>query len=279
MLSAMLFPLRDVPAAGNTPAALKQLHRLGMTNAQAQETPVILITRPEASGRMFADQIAELIGNNHDIIQSPLLVIERFKSPPNLSDIKTLIFTSAHAVRAFVDLEKRRDFVCYVVGSATAEIAMLANFEPIDGGGHADALIEKIINDLPQTPCLYVRGEHVSSDLAGMLNAAGITTHQVTLYGQSVSPLNLEARDALNSKKPVLLPLFSARSAQLFFEQGIGSAPLHVIAMSEAVAANVPRAKVKSIRIARQPNKDGMLDALLSLWNAANQLEGQGGAQ
>lgn len=250
-----------------------------MTNTQAHKKPVILVTRPEESGRRFSQQIKHQLGDDVDVLVSPVLEIETYSTLPDLTKSKTLIFTSVHAVRGFTKLTKRREFACYVVGSSTAKVAKDAGFDAIDGGGQATALVEKIKMDAPPTPYLYLRGEHVSSDVAGSLNAEGMQTEQATLYSQVTVPLSEKAMKLLRKKRPVLLPLFSARSAQLFFEQGIGRAPLHVVAMSEAVAEKVPRAKVKSIRIASKPDIEAMLSGLQALWSAANQLEGGDPAQ
>jgi uroporphyrinogen-III synthase len=73
------------------------------------------------------------------------------------------------------------------------------------------------------------------------------------------------ARAALAGTRPVIAPLFSPRSAQLFAAiDGALTAPaLHLVAISPACAAALP--PPLSATIAETPDSGGMLRALLAV--------------
>lgn len=239
----------------------------------------ILITRPAASAAGFVQALKQRVGPHCDIVVSPLLRIEPIDCDLDLATARTLIFTSVHSVEAFSRLSKTRDRTCYTVGPATAKAAQNAGFAPITGGGTGLALVDRIQADAPPSPCLYLRGDHVAFDIANALNKAGIETHSHVIYHQVAQPLSTPAERLLNGKRRVILPIFSPRSAEIFFEQGPFGVPLHVVALSENVAQRVPDSMVTSCVTAQQPDQPSMLNAISDLWLSANRLEGRDPAQ
>ena len=104
-------------------------------------------------------------------------------------------------------------------------------------------------------------------DLTILLNSARIETVSAVVYAQKPEPLTPDAVMILHRQNPVIAPLFSPRTGQLLAQEyrRIGAtAPLHVVAISEAVAAEMPMAKVL---VAKRPDAATMLDAL-ALWLA-----------
>jgi len=237
--------------------------------------PGLLITRPDASAHSFARMVQEQLGDDLDSIVSPILSISPLQVTLDISRYPTLIFTSAHAVRALSTQTKRRDFTCYSVGRATLACAAAEGFDAQDGGGTANALARRIISDQPRTPCLYLRGEHIAQDLAKELCSAGIETHEAVIYRQEETALTVEAQRLLSSGRPVLLPLFSARSARLFFDRYEAAGPIDCVAMSQNVAAEVPADRVRRLRICAHPTAEAMVAEIAYLLQATNQLEGR----
>ncbi|MEO1139047.1 MAG: uroporphyrinogen-III synthase [Pseudomonadota bacterium] len=241
--------------------------------------PTILITRPQDAADRLAELLRARLGRDVTIVISPLMKIEARDEVPPLDRIKTLVFTSVHAVRAFAAMSKRRDFACYAVGDATARAAEDAGFAAITGPGTGADLVTQIAKSGPDTPCLYLRGEHVAYDVAKALNSAGIETCSAVVYRQTSLPLNALARDSLSGANMVIAPLFSPRSAKLFCDEIPPGRNVFFAAMSEAVARVIPSNRADRIDVAKCPDIDAMVDAIAALWSRANQLEGDGPAQ
>ena len=242
-------------------------------------TPLILITRPRESAEAFAADLRAKLGEAVAICIAPLLKIEHIDDVPDLAPVKTLIFTSAHAVESFATATPRRDFTCYTVGEATARVAATHGFDPIRGPGTGKSLAEKILQDAPPSPCLYLRGDHVAFDIADHLNAAGLPTQSAVLYRQVPVPLTPAAREMITSSGPIVAPVFSPRSARLLHDAIPVDIPLHVAAISEAAAKGVPSARLEKLMIADTPDKTAVLTCVATLWRNAIQLEGNSTAQ
>lgn len=155
------------------------------------------------------------------------------------------------------------------------ECATKEGFNAVDGGGTAESLAQRIIAERPCAPCLYLRGEHISQDVSKSLNLAGIDTYEEVIYQQNVTPLTEEALELLSSGRRIILPIFSARSAELFFTNHAAKGPLDVIAMSRNVAAKVPKESMREIRVSQRPDTEAMIDEIAQLLGDTNQLEGR----
>uniref|UniRef100_UPI0038B2B9DE uroporphyrinogen-III synthase n=1 Tax=Mangrovicoccus ximenensis TaxID=1911570 RepID=UPI0038B2B9DE len=110
---------------------------------------------------------------------------------------------------------------------------------------------------------MHLRGAHVSAPLAAPLRAAGLAVGEAVTYDQVPCPPVPEAAELLASPGPVLLPLFSARSARLLAPHLEGSrAELIVAAISPAVAAALPVQSAARLDVARRPDSGAVLDLL-----------------
>lgn len=237
----------------------------------------ILITRPAPADTTFADMLRRKLGDECTICTSPLIRIEVCANLPDLTGIRTLIFTSRHGVEAFAKLSERRDIPAYAVGEATGQAAQDIGLSVSIGEGDAERLIKQILADKPDRPCLHLRGEHVAAPLAEILTSAGLETHEAVIYLQKPCPLSDEAQQLLRQPGPVILPLFSPRSARLVFAQEKHpewQAPLHIVAMSQAVARQVPENRASSISIVSTLDATAMAQATERAWIKANRLEG-----
>ena len=281
---AAAFKSEDRQCRGHRPARC--------THGQAQVTPEeranncgecmpppVLITRPAAPSGTLVQDLQARLGPNCRIVLSPLLRIEPVSAHVDDHSIRTVIFTSAHAVTHYTSLTDRRDVTCYTVGPATAQVARNAGFAPISGKGTGQALVAQIKADMPPAPCLYLRGDHIAFDIAKALNAAGLETHSRVVYRQVPQPLTSQAQRLLSGSARVIVPLFSPRSAALFFAQGPFTAPLDIVAISENVTQLVSQAGRNVCVTASHPNQPAMLDAVYDLWVTANRLEGRDPAQ
>ena len=242
-------------------------------------TIAVLITRPERSGLALADQLRTRWGCGVEMVLSPIMRIEDTGATPELQQAKTLIFTSQHGVAAFVRQSDRRDLPCYAVGPATAEIARSEGFNVIATAGDAESLLAEVMAARPPSPCLHIRGDHAAGEVAQRLTAAGVLTTEAVLYRQTAQPLSNQAQECLRRETPVILPLYSPRSAELLFSELRATAPLYVAALSTNVAAQVPKGSVNSLSVAKRPEAEAMLEAMDGLLSEAKQLEGAKRAQ
>ena len=231
--------------------------------------PAILLTRPAAQSDRFAAALADrFVGVR--IILSPLLTLQPIH--PTLPDrIWTgVIFTSETAV-----LSARRiaadgcalPRLAFCVGDQTARTATAHGFDARSAQGDGLALLRLIQSHGITGPLLYLHGAEVRVDLTTLLNSAGIETVSAVVYAQTPEPLTPDAVMTLQCRDPVIAPLFSPRTGQILaqeYRRTGATAALHVVAISAAVAIDLPMAKVL---VAKRPDAAAMLDAL-ALWLA-----------
>lgn len=198
------------------------------------DLPLLLLTRPEAqSTRLLAELEAEA-GRKLPAMIAPVLRIERIGPEPELAEGVGVILTSANGARFAPDLARRNVFA---VGERTAEAARRK-------GGHialvaqdADALVTALCATPPAFSVVHLSGRHRRGQIAERLNEAGIETEVIEIYDQVAQPLSDQACAALEGAAPVLLPLFSPRSARLVATGIARPGPgLEAIALSAAVA-------------------------------------------
>jgi uroporphyrinogen-III synthase len=118
---------------------------------------------------------------------------------------------------------------------------------------------------MPPAPLLHIGGVHRRGDVAGRLGEAGIPTAEVDVYDQRRLPLSQDVQQALAGHVPVIVPLFSPRAAQQFASLAHGSAPLHLVTISEAVMAQTRELPTASRQVAGAPDAASMRDALANL--------------
>lgn len=206
-----------------------------------ERRPTLLLTRPESDSRRFAAMLPEFPS-----IISPILRIEPVEhDSAALLSAESLIFTSAHAI-PFSGPGQGRLALC--VGERTAEVARLAGFDVRVGNGSAEGLLP-LIKACP-APFIHPHGRHIAHKLP---------VPGVVVYEQIFQPLLEKAQHLLNDKSPMILPVFSPRSAQLLSAELRGAiAPLWLVAISEAVARNFHVPVIETI-IAKKPTSQAMV--------------------
>lgn len=240
--------------------------------------PVFLLTRPEDAARGFARQMAQALGPVQVMI-APLTGIEWADIAPDLHGIQALVFTSRNGVLAYQRLNLPTGLPAYCVGAATARAAGQAGLQPISADGDASALIALITATGKPGPLLHIRGAETRGDVAERLNRAGIDTKEATLYRQVTLPLPQQARALLQGNTPVVVPLFSPRSAVRFAAYAPFDAPLFLAAISPAVADKLHGLGARALVTAQTPDAAAMLQAVSGLNDAATRLEAGGDAK
>ncbi len=245
--------------AGNTAGMAKQ-----------SRPPCFLLTRPAAQSDRFAAMLQSRFGAV-TVIDSPLIAPVYLTPPLPAGPFSALIFTSEAGVEGY----RRRSAEgalavqnAFCVGDRTALAAREAGLTAVSAGGDAAALMALIADQAKPGQLLYLHGQDVRVDLAEVLRSAGIETVSAVVYRQDAQPLTPEARQALHQPDPLIVPLFSPRTARLF-AQALGAdpvfAPLDIVAMSPAVAAELDGLHARSLHIAHHPDAVAMLDAIARL--------------
>lgn len=213
--------------------------------------PILLMTRPGDDSERTAARIGA------DVIVAPILqIVPVDHDGAALARAPGLVFTSAHAV-ASAGPGRGRPAIC--VGERTGQVARDAGFAVIQGAGTADSLVPLI--EASPVPLVHPHGRHLAQRLA---------VPGIVVYDQRPQPLTARARAALMGARPVVVPVYSPRSARLLAGMAAGArAPLWVVAISDAAAAawTAPAARRA---VADQPSGRAM-DAAIRAMLAAEQ--------
>lgn len=221
----------------------------------------LLLTRPEAASRRFLTACEAARRGPVPAVLSPVMAIRpvevRLEEPP-----AALILTSENgAVRAGeLGLAPR---LAWCVGARTAAEARRAGLHAVEAGPDAEGLLAALLEARPAGPLLHLRGEHARGRLAERLRAAGIEARDAVAYRQEALAPEPEARAALSGRDPLVAPIFSPRSAALLAAWD-PRAPLHVVALSPAVAEAARALRPESLAVAGAPESEAMVTATLA---------------
>ncbi|NUB45308.1 uroporphyrinogen-III synthase [Fertoebacter nigrum] len=242
--------------------------------ARQSHVPPILLTRPAAQADRFAALLRARMGELA-IVTSPLLAPEFLATPLPAAPVTGLVFTSETGVAGFLRLPAAASLAglpVWCVGDQTARVARAAGLAARSASGDAAALLTAIVAAGGKGPLLHLCGQDTRGNLAARLTGAGISTTAVTVYAQRPQGLTPGAMALLHGPAPVVVPLFSPRTAALF-AAAAGTitplAPLWVVAFSPAVADAVPQQLSTRLRISAAPDAAAMAEAVAALIAAA----------
>jgi uroporphyrinogen-III synthase len=235
--------------------------------------PVVLLTRPQGQSARFAESL-------HARAPGMRIVTSALLEPVLLNPVlgggpwAAVILTSQTGAEVAGRIKAVLPDLAFCVGLKTGEAAREAGFTPIVSDGDAEALLALILSH-PKAPLLHLRGREARGDLARRLSASGLPAEEVVVYAQDPRPLTPEAVALLQGPAPVIVPLFSPRSAEILAAEChrvAATAPLILIAMSGAVAraADFPG---HPMQIVAHPDGTNMVEAVLAHWSQASALE------
>lgn len=232
-----------------------------------QSRPIVLLTRPLAQSQRFATEMADRFGAMGCVI-SPLMVLHFLAADPAPTS-DAVIFTSetgvAGATAAQLWPKGAAPRLAYCVGQRTMQAALAEGYQAMGAGGDWQDLVGLITDQQPKGPLTWACAAESPPHLQQALELAGYTLHRRDVYGQKAQPLSSQAHDVLSGMQPVLLPLFSPRSAQLFCTAATAPfAPLWIAALSPPVlsAFTLPLARHA---VADRPNSAALLTAIQEL--------------
>ena len=223
----------------------------------------VLLTRPESEAQHFAEALIRRFGAKVRPVIAPLMAVEFLTPVLPRGPFAAVVFTSSAGVEGAMRLTADLPRLAWCVGAKTAARAEAAGFHARSADGDAEALIAAILADPPRGRLLHLRGEATQGAVAERLTAAGTATEAAVVYRQTPQPLPPQARGLLRLEGPVIVPLFSPRSAALFADAaGDARADLHLVAMSAAVAVAARDLPPASLTLAARPDAGAMLDAI-----------------
>lgn len=160
--------------------------------------------------------------------------------------------------------------LAFCVGDRTAQAAGAAGFEARSAKGDATALVALVRASIQEGPLLHLCGEDSAGDIAGTLTKGGLVTHSVAIYAQRPCALTPQALALFGQDDPVLLPVFSPRSARLLAAAlpDQRRAPLWIAAISPAAAAAAAGLRPARMLTAARPDSENLLHAVAALLSA-----------
>lgn len=223
---------------------------------------IILLTRPAKQAARFR----KMLGADVEVIESPVIRIKHLPVIFEPEKYSALIFASQNAVHAVADRNDLVGKLAFVVGGRTAKTAESLGLSAVVAGGNATSLIETIIAAKPKGRLLLLRGQHATGGIQKKLITAGIDTLSIVTYEQEAVDMSPEANAIFGGKIPVVLPVFSSRSAQILSAQILetkSTAPILLVAISQAVldAWNGP-VPLECV-VAREPTGQAMVTETL----------------
>jgi len=226
---------------------------------------LVLLTRPAAASARFATAVRGRFGARVRVVISALMAPQFLHPVLPVGPFDALILTSETGAEAARRISAEGGVLprqAFCVGDRTAEAALAAGFVPVSAGGDALALQALIGRAGVTGRLLHLRGADSRGDVAESLTAAGAEALSAVVYAQQPQPLSPEAALVLGGAGPVILPLFSPRSAVLFARATRPAALLWVAALSPAVADAATALVPARLIVAEQPDAAHLLETL-----------------
>jgi len=209
----------------------------------------------------------------HAVLSAPLLTVRFHDGPPLMLDgVQGVLATSANGVRALARRTERRDLPVFAVGPQTAQEARKAGFARVENAnGDVTALAQAVPRwARPDAGALFHPTDAASvRRLAILLTAKGYAVNTAVLYDVAAATvLPQDVARALEESSLDAAVFFSPRSTGVFREcilkAGLAGACGRLIAVciSHAAAGALEPLVFQEIRVAAQPNQDGLLACL-----------------
>ncbi|RYH04247.1 uroporphyrinogen-III synthase [Salipiger sp. IMCC34102] len=218
-----------------------------------RHAPVLVVTRPAPKGEAFARAVCQDMARPPRVILSPAFAVQPTGAAVPGGDV---IFTSARAV----DIAPPGTGTAWCVGDATAQAAEAKGWTARSARGDVEALVTLILSMRPAGPLTHLAGAQRRGDIARRLTQAGVRCETVELYTQVPLAPATALLDAAREGAPLVAPVFSPRSVAGLALAG-RVAPLHIVAISAAVAHEAQRLNAERVLTAARPDAVHMLEA------------------
>jgi uroporphyrinogen-III synthase len=223
--------------------------------------PRLLLTRPQLGAAQFLERLSPAL--RMGAVISPLVEIAPTAVLVDLTPFAGVIFTSANGV---THAPAGGGMPAYCVGPQTTAAAAKSGWQAQMAGLDAEAMIANLSGRTNIGPLLHLAGRHRRSDIAGILSASGLTTQVVIVYEQNLMPLSPEAQALLEGSTPVIVPLFSPRSAHHFAQQAARTTGVMAVSISSAAAEALEALPLYAHDVAAEPTGEAMAEAVEKLF-------------
>ena len=243
--------------AGSTGVAFQH-----MTNNPDQENVILLLTRPLGGNERFCLKIKHLL-YSCEILDNPIQKIDFLPSLSKVNKNSVLIFTSANGLRA----AKKHNLInkkCFVVGANTKKIAVSFGYDVLGVSKDQENLLKLIKSKKPTESMVHIRGKHTVGNLCDALKRNQFSCLDIIGYNQEPLKIKKQNLQKIHSGRPVVLPIFSSRSAELL-QSNLDLTGFNVIAISEAVAKIVTGVELGELVISKKPDLNSMQEATLAI--------------
>lgn len=227
----------------------------------SQTRPTLLLTRPKPQSDTLARALADRLAPCPPVVViSPVMTIRHRDHPVDLDGIAGIVATSANGIAALIANAAPSGLPAFCVGKTTADAARQAGMLAQAADGTGADLIQRLRRIAPAGPLLYVRGAEMRVDVAKALKGDDFDIRNIVLYDQVPVALTDTARKILMQDAPVIAPLYSPNSAGRLGEAAKNAlAPLHLVALSSAVADAWTGPIPKTLTISPQQGGEAML--------------------
>ena len=233
-----------------------------MTNNPDQENVILLLTRPLGGNERFCLKIKHLL-YSCEILDNPIQRIDFLPSLSKVNKNSLLIFTSANGLRA----AKKHNLInkkCFVVGANTKKIAVSFGYDVLGFSKDQENLLKLIKSKKPTESMVHIRGKHTVGNLCDALKRNQFSCLDIIGYNQEPLKIKKQNLQKIHSGRPVILPIFSSRSAELL-QSNLDLTGFNVIAISEAVAKIVTGVELGELVISKKPDLNSMQEATLAI--------------
>ncbi len=215
----------------------------------------LLMTRPQDASERFVGQLSDAARAVLDVQIAPLMEIVPTGADLDLNGTDAVIFTSGNGVRLAPDGAGRAAFC---VGRRTAAHASNRGWDVQHVAADAEHLIAAMSTGFRPRRITHLAGRHRRGEIDARLRDEGWQVDVVELYEQHLCPLSANARALLSGEAPVILPLFSPRTAAHLSQQINVLTNTQVVALSDAVAGALNTGLSEHLHVVGAPTGDMM---------------------
>ncbi len=211
----------------------------------------VWVTRAEPGAARTAERLA---ARGFEPVVVPLLAIRPLScTPPDLTGVAALAFTSRNGVDAFAALTPDRRLPVFAVGDATAERARQAGFAEVRSASGALDDLARLLAEAAPRPVLAPGAREPAGDLPALLDGR-VEVRRLPVYEAvgtgAAAPADWDA-----------VLVHSPRAGQALARLGPVAGRTAVV-ISEAAAAALGPQPGAEVRIAARPDEAAMLEAL-----------------
>ena len=203
---------------------------------------------------------------SQNILVDPITKIEGVDVLYNFSSVTGLLITSANAVAYLPAALVGSKLPTFCVGEATTRVALKQGLMAQHLAATAEDLYNVLSGGFLEGPLLHLRGTHTTLDFEAYFRDTLIEVQNLIIYQQSAQDLKPATYTLLRGMVPIVLPIFSLRSAELLCELELNWALHTCVAISEVVAIPCRAAGFGQVLVSPEPSAGSMLSTLTSLF-------------